>query len=240
MVLNREQAARAAEASQINVPAACQAWTRGIFDAPSVGDVDRDGDADAVDGWKSEAVHNKHGDRNPPRGVPVAWSGGSHGFGHRAVSLGGGMIRSTDAGGRGRVATVPLNWFEEHWGLRYLGWSETISGLAIPLPPPPPATRVSKFLASGPGYDLALLDSAIKAGRVGKVRKVRNAIDKEVHRLPGDEHSTRVDFFLDSYHKDRQLRLHLLFDAVHTGGRHGTVRSVFVNLHELIDQLPKR
>lgn len=131
---NREQAARRAEASKTNIPNMCQGWTRNMFNAPSVGDVDHDRDADAVDGWKSEPVSARHHDRTPPRGVPVAWSGGSNGHGHRAVSLGNGKIRSTDAGGSGRVATVDLGWVERNWGMNYLGWSETISGHKIPIP----------------------------------------------------------------------------------------------------------
>lgn len=138
MVFNREEAARRAEASKTNIPYYCQAWTTEMFGGTPVGDVDRDNDADAVDGWKSEPKAKRHSNRNPPRGVPVAWAGGTHGYGHRAVSLGNGKIRSTDAGGRGRVATVDLNWVEKNWGLTYLGWSETIGGVDIPLPPPPP------------------------------------------------------------------------------------------------------
>lgn len=137
MVYNREEAAKRAEASRTNVRGMCQQWTRDIFGAPSVGDVDRDGDADAVDGWKSEPVAKRHTDRHPPRGVPVSWAGGRNGHGHRAVSLGNGKIRSTDAGGSGRVATVDLNWPEKTWGLTYLGWSETISGIQIPVPKEP-------------------------------------------------------------------------------------------------------
>jgi hypothetical protein len=133
MVHDRETAARRAEDSYTNVPGTCQLWTRTMFGAPSAGDQDRDGDSDAVDGWYSEPEHARHpGDPNPPRGTPVAWSGGRNGFGHRAISLGGGRIRSTDAGGPGKVATVELGWVERNWGLRYLGWSETITGLPIP------------------------------------------------------------------------------------------------------------
>jgi hypothetical protein len=134
MVRSREQAAKSALSSSRNAPGTCQLWTRERFGAPSAGDVDRDGDADAVDGWKKEPKDKRHpGDRHPPRGVPVAWSGGSHGHGHRAISLGHGKIRSTDARGSGRVATVDLDWPEKHWGLHYLGWSETIDGNEIPL-----------------------------------------------------------------------------------------------------------
>jgi hypothetical protein len=133
MVRTRAQAVAHALASHTNRPGTCQLWTRTMFNAPSAGDQDGDGDADAVDGWKSEPKSARHeGDRHPPEGVPVAWSGGRHGFGHRAISLGKGKIRSTDAGGSGRVATVDLGWVERHWGLHYLGWSETIDGVKIP------------------------------------------------------------------------------------------------------------
>lgn len=164
MVRNREEAAKLAENSQFNKPGTCQLWTRTIFDAPSVGDRDGDGDADAVDGWKSEPVSYRHGDRKPPRGVPVAWSGGSKGYGHRAISLGPDrngvyQIRSTDAGGSGKIATVPLDFFEKQWGLGYLGWSETISGLTIPAvvkPDPEPEPPQQSPLSRGWRIDKAL------------------------------------------------------------------------------------
>src|SRR5215831_15876293 len=70
----------------------------------------------------------KHRDAHAPRGSAVYWTGGSHGYGHIAISLGNGMIRSTDAGGWGRVATVPLSWIHTHWGLTYAGWSWQING----------------------------------------------------------------------------------------------------------------
>lgn len=140
---NREQAARRAEANNTNLPHLCQKWTREQFAAPAVGDVDKDGDADAIDGWKSEYGHQHPGDTNPPRGVPVAFSGGN--FGHRAVSLGNRRIRSIDIpvvvnGVRKlTVGTVDLGWFSRNWGMKYLGWSETMSGLTIPLTPKPTA-----------------------------------------------------------------------------------------------------
>lgn len=131
MVLDRETAARNAEASRSAKAGMCQQWTRTMFLAPSVGDVDLDGDADALDAWKKERRRHP-GDRNPPRGVPLTWSGGSHG--HRAISLGNGKVRSIDVKGPGTVGTVDLEWFEENWGMKYLGWSNTISGIDIPMP----------------------------------------------------------------------------------------------------------
>lgn len=142
---DRAQAVERAKASKTNVPNTCQLWTRTMFGAPSSGDYDGDGASDAEDGWKSEPAKYRHpGDRDVPPGVPVSYGGGSNDNGHRAISLGGGMIRSTDAGGWGKVSTVPLDWPERAWGLTYLGWSETCDGWLIPLPPPPkpePLTR---------------------------------------------------------------------------------------------------
>lgn len=137
MVRSATEAVKAALSDVTNVPGTCQLTTRNWLGAPSAGDRDKDGDADAVDGWKSEPSGARHTDRKPPKGAPVAWSGGNHGFGHRALSLGPDSkgvyhIRTTDGAGEGRVATRPLAWVEQQWGLTYLGWSETITGLTIP------------------------------------------------------------------------------------------------------------
>lgn len=139
MIFDREEAARRAEAATTNTPGTCQLWTRTIFGADSAGDRDGDGDADAVDGWKSEPLPARHADRNPPRGVAGAFSGGSKGFGHRVVTLGGGKLRSTDMGDDGRyrpghVGTVTIEQVERAMGVKWLGWSETITGQPIPLP----------------------------------------------------------------------------------------------------------
>lgn len=145
----REAAARAAQDQKFNTPGMCQMTTRGWLDAPSVGDVDRDGDADAVDGYKSEPEKYRHdGDRLAPLGTPLSWSGGSNGHGHRALSLGfpkGAtecLVRSTDANGLGVVGTRTLSWFENEWGVHYVGWTESMSGILIPKAPRP-ETRIT-------------------------------------------------------------------------------------------------
>lgn len=151
----REAAVRAAQATSFNTPGMCQLHTRTWFDAPSVGDVDQDGLPDAEDGWRAEPIKYRHpNDRKAPLGTPLSWIGGSADAGHRAISLGvprGAsecLIRSTDAGGRGRVATVPLSWVERNWGLHYVGWSESMSGLLIPRAALPP-TRVTQMRRLG-------------------------------------------------------------------------------------------
>lgn len=84
----------------------------------------------AAEAW----AHTDHriNTTNPPRGSTVWWTGGSHGAGHIATSLGNGKIRSTDAGGSGVVATVDLHWPETHWGLRWAGVSWDINDVLIP------------------------------------------------------------------------------------------------------------
>lgn len=140
------QAWAAAKATLTNQIGFCQAVTRGWLDAPSAGDFDGDGAADAEDGWKKEPLSARRSDRKPPKGYPVTYLGGSHDNGHRALSAGpiDGVwhIRSTDAGGPGRVATVPLSWPETHWGLTYAGWSTTMDG--VPIPPDAKPKPLSK------------------------------------------------------------------------------------------------
>jgi hypothetical protein len=87
---------------------------------------------DAATAWRN--TNDRHpGDRTGiPRGAAVYWTGGSHGYGHIALSLGNGKVRSTDAGGRGRVATVDVGWVERAWGLRYAGWAWDINEVTIP------------------------------------------------------------------------------------------------------------
>lgn len=180
-ILNSEQAATNAEKRTRNIPNACQIVTRGYYGAPSVGDVDGDGSSDAEDGWKSEPASGKHlGDRTPPRGMPVSWLHGSSDHGHRAISLGNGMIRSTDVPVAGQTSTVPLRWIEDNWHLEYAGWSETISGIKIPLPAPPkpPQTRVNKARKLlQKARDLAKKNKQPK--RVAQIQKALDVLPKK-------------------------------------------------------------
>ena len=172
---DRAEVVTRALASRTNVPNTCQLWTRTVCGAPSVGDWDSDGMSDAEDGWKSEPAKYRHpGDRNPPAGVPVSYGGGSNDNGHRAISLGHGMIRSTDAGGRGRVATVPLEWPERAWGLVYLGWSETCDGWLIPEPPAPKPPKPEPLTAEQKANVIERqAKRADKAGNHGWARRLR-------------------------------------------------------------------
>lgn len=144
MTINTAKQAEAAALRQThNVPGTCQLSTRGWYNAPSAGDQDRDGDADAIDGWLSEPVSARHvGDRNPPTGVPLAFRNASHnGFGHRCMTITDG-IRSTDMFGNryrsgvtstvtGKSRSDQIAVIERSMGLIYIGWSSTIDGNPI-------------------------------------------------------------------------------------------------------------
>jgi hypothetical protein len=137
------QAIAAAKGQTRNVPGTCQRTVRTWFNAPSAGDQDGDGDADAVDGWKSEPLAFRHpGDRNPPPGRPLAFKGGKNGYGHRALSAVDSVFSTDMYGNRykagytsrvtGTSTSDAIAKIERSMGVTYLGWSDTIDGYPIP------------------------------------------------------------------------------------------------------------
>jgi hypothetical protein len=73
----------------------------------------------------------RHGG-TPPIGVPVWWTGGTHGYGHIAASDGKGWCYSTDIKRPGRFDRVPIATIGRAWPLEhYQGWSEDINGFDI-------------------------------------------------------------------------------------------------------------
>lgn len=161
MTINTSKQAIAKALEQThNTPGTCQLVTRTWFNAPSAGDQDKDGDADAIDGWLSEPVSARRYDRTPPPGKPVAFrNAGRNGFGHRAISLPNGKFRSTDfdtATQRYKAGVVgtanSLAAIERSMGLVYLGWSLTIDGLPIPPDPTTPAIVRPKTVRRSIGH----------------------------------------------------------------------------------------
>lgn len=125
MVYDAEATARNAELDNFNLPGYClqasRTWAgiNALYPTASIA-------------W-AHANDRKHGDRRPPRGSACYWTGGSKGYGHIAISLGDANIRSTDAGGRGIVATRTLAWFDVNWpSLHYAGWADNINEVTIP------------------------------------------------------------------------------------------------------------
>lgn len=106
--------------------------------------------------WKY-AIGKHPKDRTPPYGAPVFWGGGRLGFGHIAIMTSNGLVRSSDAGGRGLMGTKPLSWFEAHWGQRYLGWAEGFNGVRIPSLGDGKPIAASKSAANGTSVSLSNL-----------------------------------------------------------------------------------
>jgi hypothetical protein len=85
---------------------------------------------------QAKAVHLYPG--TPPPGVPVFYGPGTGSrYGHVAISVGGGRIRSTDCPSDGRVGETDLNWPQRRWGHNYIGWARNIGGVDIPGAPLP-------------------------------------------------------------------------------------------------------
>lgn len=97
----------------------------------------------ATSAWE-HAVH-KHPETDPtkiPRGVPVFWTGGSHGYGHVAVSRGGGSCWTTDLIRPGKVDVARIADVHARWGLTLVGWTEDINGVRVYTPPKPAPSPV--------------------------------------------------------------------------------------------------
>lgn len=88
---------------------------------------------DAAAHWKDAVRKGRaHRGSTPPVGALVYWTGGSKGYGHAAVSIGGGKIVSTDIKRKGKADVVSIAYLNRAWGnLKYEGWAD------------PPHTRVS-------------------------------------------------------------------------------------------------
>ena len=100
----------------------------------------------AEDAWNRWGGHHA-GDTHPPPGVPVYWHNPRSKYGHIALSVGGGRVRSTDWPGATYVGETTIDRMTAAWNLRYLGWADTFSGgpirgvtdhRPVPRPTPPP------------------------------------------------------------------------------------------------------
>jgi hypothetical protein len=85
----------------------------------------------AIEAWNG-AKFKHPGDRHPPKGAPMFYKGGQ--YGHIVISRGDGeLMRSTDCTSTGRVSNEDLDWIVTHWGRDYLGWTEDLNGVRLPL-----------------------------------------------------------------------------------------------------------
>lgn len=84
----------------------------------------------AIEAWNG-ARHKHPGDRTPPLGAPCFYSGGK--YGHVVIWVGEDDMRSTDCPSSGRVSDADLGWPTRTWGSSYLGWTEDLNGVDLPL-----------------------------------------------------------------------------------------------------------
>jgi hypothetical protein len=87
-------------------------------------------EASAADAWKADDAHRKqttHG----VRGYPFFWSGGSQGFGHIAICLGGDLVRTTDWRRGGVWGTARIRDISAAWGLSPLGITLRVNGQSV-------------------------------------------------------------------------------------------------------------
>lgn len=105
-------------------------------------------DHDAALSWARS--YGKHATWPPPAGVPVFWVGGSHGYGHVALSIGAGNCRSTDVLRSGHINSIPISLVHQAWGETYVGWSEYIEGVRITsaVPAATPVVDLSNVVAA--------------------------------------------------------------------------------------------
>jgi hypothetical protein len=120
-------------------PGYCLRYVRGWLDIPPLY-------PDATTAWRN-ATGRHVGDRTPPMGAPVFWTGGPRNFGHIAIYAGGGRIVSTDLPTSGRVGLVELGLPAARWGHKFAGWAEGFNGQTVLdfIPPPPLAPEVWNF-----------------------------------------------------------------------------------------------
>jgi hypothetical protein len=84
----------------------------------------------AIDAWYG-AVHRHPGDRHPPLGAPMFYSGGQ--YGHIVIDTDTGRMRSTDCEYSGQVSETDTDWPVRNFGQTYLGWTSDLNGIELPV-----------------------------------------------------------------------------------------------------------
>lgn len=81
------------------------------------------GHASAHQHWLDTPSRYKHSGRAIPAGGLAFFSGGSHGYGHVAISAGDGRLISNDINGAGTYTYTTISQIESKWGEKYVGWT---------------------------------------------------------------------------------------------------------------------
>lgn len=101
----------------------------------------------ASESWGAADVkHRVSSGKACPRGVLVYWTGGSQGYGHIALSVGGGLCLTNDFAGAGYFSAARIDDITSRWGQTFGGWSPFCNDVRCWTPdrekaPPPPPKR---------------------------------------------------------------------------------------------------
>jgi len=89
--------------------------------------------ASAIDAWNHVPEKDRHTDpAKAPIGAPHFFAGGQ--YGHVVLqSDKKGVVISTDAPTTDYIGEVPVIWFSQHWGKKYLGWASNYNNTNLQL-----------------------------------------------------------------------------------------------------------
>jgi hypothetical protein len=146
--------------------------------------------------WKNAKKTHKSLE-NIPLGAPIYYQGYASGPGHIVLYVGNGEVRSTDAGGRGVMATVPIEWFEKAWGYKPVGWSEDLGGKNIDF-----VTTVTVYVKS---LKLGVDDSeSVKQLRYRLIRRGFLQVSKPLSlKRPGNKYTPAVASAVKKWQKKK-------------------------------------
>lgn len=118
----------------------CQKFVRSCYDVPAFF-------PSAAAAWQgAELKHRETDGTKVPRGVPFFWTGGSQGFGHVALSAGGGKCWSNDINVSGGISLVAINEITHRWRQTPQGWTADLNRVRVWAPPHPPQVDLSDLV----------------------------------------------------------------------------------------------
>ncbi len=94
----------------------------------------------------AERKHRQRDGDKVPRGVPYFWTGGSQGFGHVVITVGGGLCWSNDIKVTGGISLTRINDITRRWGQSPQGWTEDLNTVRVWRKPDPPVVDLSDLL----------------------------------------------------------------------------------------------
>lgn len=130
----------------------------------------------AAEAWRGAKFKHRvaDGDR-VPRGVPYFWTGGSRGFGHVVISVGGGLCWSNDIKVDGGISLVRIDEITRRWGQKPEGWTEDLNTVRVWQRPMPAVVDLSE-LARAYRRDPARPGDEGTKGSRRDVRRVERAL----------------------------------------------------------------